>query len=49
MKNLSRLLFAMLLVFGLSNANAQDEDNPWQFSFGLNAVDLYHFVVHHID
>ena len=41
MKNLSRLLFAMLLVFGLSNANAQDEDNPWQFSFGLNAVDLY--------
>jgi OOP family OmpA-OmpF porin len=41
MKNLSRLMFALLLVVGFSNANAQDDNNPWQFSFGINAVDLY--------
>lgn len=41
MKNLSRLLFAMLLVLGYSNANAQDENNPWQISIGVNAVDFY--------
>ena len=41
MKNLSRLLFAMLLVLGFSNANAQDENNPWAISFGVNAVDFY--------
>jgi outer membrane protein OmpA-like peptidoglycan-associated protein len=41
MKNLSRLLLAMLLVLGFSNVNAQDENNPWQISFGVNAVDFY--------
>ena len=41
MKNLSRLMFAMLLVLGFSNVNAQDDNNPWQFSFGVNAVDFY--------
>ncbi|MGB5417571.1 MAG: OmpA family protein, partial [Algibacter sp.] len=41
MKNLSRLLFAMLLVLGFSNTYAQDENNPWAISFGINAVDLY--------
>ncbi len=41
MKNLSRLLFAMLLILGFSNVNAQDENNPWQISFGVNAVDIY--------
>ncbi|XCF06392.1 OmpA family protein [Tamlana crocina] len=41
MKNLSRLLFAMLLVLGYSNANAQDENNPWQITIGANAVDAY--------
>jgi len=41
MKNLSRLMFALLLVLGYSNANAQDDNNPWQFSFGINAVDIY--------
>jgi outer membrane protein OmpA-like peptidoglycan-associated protein len=34
-------MFALLLVVGFSNANAQDNNNPWQFSFGANAVDLY--------
>ncbi|VAV82666.1 OmpA domain protein [hydrothermal vent metagenome] len=41
MKNLSRLMFALLLVIGYSNANAQDENNSWQFSFGVNVVDFY--------
>jgi len=41
MKNLSRLMFALLLFIGFSNANAQDENNTWQFSFGFNAVDMY--------
>ena len=41
MKNLSRLLFAMLLVFGFSNTYAQDENNPWSITVGVNAVDFY--------
>ena len=40
MKNLSRLFFAMLLLVSF-NANAQDENNPWGISLGVNAVDLY--------
>lgn len=34
-------MFALLLVIGYSNANAQDENNSWQFSAGFNAVDFY--------
>ena len=41
MKNLSRLMLAMLLVLGYSNANAQDQNNPWQITIGVNAVDFY--------
>ncbi|MBT8304833.1 MAG: OmpA family protein [Bacteroidia bacterium] len=41
MKNLSRLMFAMLLLIGFSNANAQDQNNPWAITFGVNAVDVY--------
>ena len=41
MKNLSRLLLVTLLMFGYSNVNAQNENNPWQISFGVNAVDIY--------
>ncbi|MBA6151820.1 OmpA family protein [Gelidibacter maritimus] len=41
MKNLSRLFFAMLLLFSFSNANAQDENNPWAIGVGVNAVDFY--------
>ena len=40
MKNLSRLLFALVLVVSF-NANAQDENNPWKIGIGVNAVDLY--------
>ncbi|MCL4117757.1 UNVERIFIED_CONTAM: hypothetical protein GTU68_016833 [Idotea baltica] len=31
----------MLLVLGYSSANAQDKNNPWQITIGLNAVDAY--------
>jgi OOP family OmpA-OmpF porin len=41
MKNLSRLMLAMLLVLGYSSANAQDKNNPWQITIGVNAVDAY--------
>jgi len=41
MKNLSRLFFAMLLLFSFSNANAQDENNPWAIGVGVNAVDFF--------
>ena len=41
MKNVSRLMFAMLLVLGYSNANAQDNNNPWQITRGANAVENY--------
>ncbi|TXE18335.1 OmpA family protein [Psychroserpens burtonensis] len=40
MKNLSRLFFVLLLVLSF-NANAQDSNNPWKFTLGANAVDLY--------
>jgi outer membrane protein OmpA-like peptidoglycan-associated protein len=34
-------MFALLLVIGFSNVNAQDDNNPWQFTVGFNAVDFY--------
>jgi len=30
-----------LLVVGFNSIQAQDENNPWQFYFGVNAVDVY--------
>jgi len=41
MKNLSRLLLTMLLIFSFSNTYAQDENNPWSITVGINAVDFY--------
>ncbi|MCQ0110912.1 Thrombospondin type 3 repeat-containing protein [Zhouia amylolytica] len=41
MKHLSKILVASLLFVGLSSVHAQDENNPWQLSFGVNAVDVY--------
>ncbi len=41
MKQLSRLLVVGLLVLGFNNIQAQDENNPWQISFGVNAIDVY--------
>ncbi len=41
MKNLSRLLFVTVLLVSFSTTNAQDKNNPWALSLGVNAVDLY--------
>ncbi|MGS2740693.1 OmpA family protein [Sinomicrobium sp. M5D2P17] len=41
MKHLSKLFVAALLFIGFSNVQAQDSNNPWQVSFGANAVDVY--------
>ncbi|SFW41360.1 Outer membrane protein OmpA [Sinomicrobium oceani] len=41
MKHLSKLFVAALLLIGFSNVQAQDSNNPWQVSFGANAVDVY--------
>ncbi|MXN91324.1 OmpA family protein [Flavobacterium sp. Sd200] len=38
MKHLNKLFVAALMAVGL-NAHAQNEDNPWAISFGVNAVD----------
>ena len=41
MKHLRIAFLALLLVAGFSNVNAQDENNPWAISVGVNAVDFY--------
>lgn len=41
MKNLSKLMVVALLLVGVNNMQAQDENNPWQINFGVNAVDMY--------
>lgn len=38
MKHLNKLLVAVMMVMGLSS-HAQDGNNPWAISFGVNAVD----------
>ena len=41
---MKQLKLAVLAVFALvmvSNVNAQDNNNPWAVSFGINAVDFY--------
>mgnify|MGYP000267377105 FL=1 len=40
MKNFSKLLLILLVTIGYANMYSQDENNPWQFTFGVNAVDL---------
>ena len=40
MKNFSKLVLAILITFNYANAYSQDENNPWKFSFGINAIDL---------
>lgn len=41
MKHLRIALLALLVVAGFSNVNAQDENNPWAISVGVNAVDFH--------
>jgi len=38
MKHLNKLLFAVLTMLAVSS-NAQNSNNPWALSFGVNAVD----------
>jgi hypothetical protein len=38
MKHLNKLVLAIFMFAGLSS-QAQDSDNPWAFSFGVNALD----------
>jgi outer membrane protein W len=40
MKNFSKLLLALLITISYTNIQSQDNNNPWQFTFGINAVDL---------
>ena len=41
MKRLKLAVIALFMVAGISNVNAQDENNPWAVSFGVNVVDFY--------
>ena len=41
MKNLKSLALSFVLVMFVANVNAQDENNPWLISAGINAVDIY--------
>jgi hypothetical protein len=41
MKQFCKIAVLALLFVGLSNVNAQDANNPWQISVGINAVDVY--------
>ncbi len=41
MKNLKKILFVFLIVFTVNSLQAQDQNNPWAFGFGTNAVDFF--------
>ncbi len=41
MKHLSKLMAVALLLIGFTSIQAQDENNPWQFQFGTNVIDVY--------
>jgi len=41
MKRLKIALIALFAFVAVSNVNAQDENNPWAVTFGVNAVDAY--------
>ncbi|MFT5714498.1 MAG: hypothetical protein ACI9WT_001056, partial [Flavobacterium sp.] len=38
MKHLNKILVAVMMVMGLSS-HAQDSNNPWAVSIGVNAID----------
>ena len=41
MKQLKLAVIALFTLVTISNVNAQDENNPWAVSFGVNVVDFY--------
>ena len=40
MKKITKVLLMILVTFSYSTIQAQDANNPWQFSFAVSAVDL---------
>ena len=40
MKKFYSINLVILLLFSITIVQAQDKNNNWQFSFGVNAVDL---------
>ena len=40
MKNFKLAIIAFLLFTGINSVHAQDADNKWALSFGINAVDF---------
>ena len=40
MKTTIKILLMLLVTIGYTNMYSQDSNNPWQFSFGVSAVDL---------
>ena len=40
MKNFKIALLALFVLAGVSKMNAQDSNNPWALSFGINMVDI---------
>ena len=40
MKKINKLLLLLLVITLSINIQSQDKKNPWQFTFGVNAVDL---------
>ena len=41
MKNYSLKVIAAIMLFAAVSVNAQSEDNPWQISIGMTAIDFY--------
>ncbi|WP_298781309.1 OmpA family protein [uncultured Polaribacter sp.] len=41
MKRLKLAVIALFTLVAVSNVSAQDENNPWAISFGVNSVDFY--------
>ena len=39
-----KLAVIALFTFAISNVSAQDADNPWAVSFGINTVDVRHYT-----
>ena len=41
MKRIKIVAIALFTLISIVNANAQDANNPWAVSVGVNAVDVY--------
>ena len=41
MKSYSLRVLALIMLFISANVNAQSEENPWQISVGMTAIDFY--------